>query len=206
MKRLFLATAVMISALLTAPTADAQGLGGLLKKGKNALEKTAKTVDKVIGTTSSTQNEEESANVSAINVNGIEVVNPISSYMEVEPVGLYGVSRTETKGDTYLILKVKNKTRKENALFGSSIENKKMIATDNNGNVYNIDSSGAMRYDTPEDIMVKVVMNDPAMMFMDVNKNLTVMPVVKLGINIDAQHQGNLTFKNVPIYWDVEPE
>ena len=202
MKKTTMFSLFALLGLLLPINADAQGIGGLLKKGKQTVENGKKVVDTLKGQTSN----DETQAAAGIIVNGIEVMNPISTSIEVEPVGLYGVSRTDTKGDAYLVMKVKNKTRKESALFGSSINNQKMMATDDNGNVYNIDSSGAMRYDTPEDMVVKIVMSEPAMMFMDVKKSLSVMPVVKVGVNLDATTKGNLTFKNVPIYWDVDPE
>lgn len=202
MKKTTMFSLFALLGLLLPINADAQGIGGLLKKGKQTVENGKKVVDALKGQTSN----DETQAAAGIIVNGIEVMNPISTSIEVEPVGLYGVSRTDTKGDAYLVMKVKNKTRKESALFGSSINNQKMMAADDNGNVYNIDSSGAMRYDTPEDMVVKIVMSEPAMMFMDVKKSLSVMPVVKVGLNLDATTKGNLTFKNVPIYWDVDPE
>lgn len=202
MKKTTMFSLFALLGLLLPINADAQGIGGLLKKGKQTVENGKKVVDALKGQTSN----DETQAAAGIIVNGIEVMNPISTSIEVEPVGLYGVSRTDTKGDAYLVMKVKNKTRKESALFGSSINNQKMMAADDNGNVYNIDSSGAMRYDTPEDMVVKIVMSEPAMMFMDVKKSLSVMPVVKVGVNLDATTKGNLTFKNVPIYWDVDPE
>ncbi|MBD5369823.1 MAG: hypothetical protein HDR80_01580 [Bacteroides sp.] len=206
MKKITMFVLMALVAVMVPAGAGAQGLGGLLKKGKEAVEKGRKVLEET--TSSETAGDEGNAvsTTTAVQINGMEVVNPIKTYMDVEPVGLYGVPRTETKGDAYLVLKVRNKERVETALFGSSIENKKMIAADDNGNVYNIDSSGAMRYDTPSDMMVKIVMDEPAMMFMDVPVGMTVMPVVKIGISLDASHKGNLTFRNVPVFWDETPE
>lgn len=188
----------MLTAVLPA-SMEAQGLGNILNKGKKALEKvTAKETPKV---------ESAVAAADAVNLeNGIEVVNPISEFIEVEPVGLYGVSKSENFGDAYLVLKVLLKIPKESACFGSSIKNQKMIAVDGKGKIYNIDASGCTRYDLIEGIPVVVKMDDPQMMLQDIRKDITMLPVVKFGINIDASHQDNLTLRNVPIFWDQNPE
>lgn len=186
-----LITLLLVGApLLCCPDADAQGLGGLIRKAKN-------TAEKVVGS--------EKSNA-IVTVDGDGVSNPIEQYMIVEPIGLYGISQTETTGDLYLVLRVINKTEKSSATFGSSIKNQKMLAVDNGGKVYNIDSSGAFRYDTPQDVPVKIELKDPGLQFVNVSKALGMMNTVKIGINIDAARQGNLTFNNVPIYWDVYPE
>ncbi|MBD5357878.1 MAG: hypothetical protein HDR88_12870 [Bacteroides sp.] len=189
---------VLVMALCAVGSANAQGLGGLLKKAKNAA-------DKVTETAKSVSESEDIQNVVG-KITGATVINPISKYIEVEPVGLYGISQTETSGNVYLVLNVLNKTDKQNALFGSSVQNQKMLAVDGKGKVYNVDASGGIRYDTPQDVPVKVVIDDPQLQFMNVSNTLDVMPVVKIGIALDANHQGNLTFKNLPILWDVDPE
>lgn len=179
---------------------EAQGLGGLLSKGKKALEKVAAKDDKADKAATDTKS------VSATLANGIEIINPIAEFIEVEPIGLYGVSKSENFGDAYLVLKVLMKIPKESACFGSSIKNQKMLAVDANGKVYNIDTGGCMRYDVPEGIPVVIKIDEPAMMLQDIRKDITMMPMVKFGINIDAYHQDNLTLKNVPIFWDETPE
>lgn len=182
---------LLAAPLLCCPDASAQGgLGGFIRKAKNATEKIAGS-------------EKSAVNVVA---GGQDAANPIGQFMMVEPIGLYGVSQTEHTGNLYLVLRVVNKTEKSSATFGSSIKNQKMIAVDNDGLVYNIDSSGAFRYDTPQDVPVKIELKDPGLQFVNVSKALGMMSVVKIGINIDANRQGNLTFNNVPIFWDVYPE
>lgn len=175
--------ALLLMALFAGGSANAQGVGNLLRKTKKIFEK-------VVG----------APNISTM------VINPISQYIEVVPIGLFGTSYTETSGNVYLALRVLNKTEKQNALFGSSVQNQKMLAVDGAGNVYNIDGSGGIRYDTPQDVPVKVVIDNPQLQFMNVSNSLNIMPVVKIGISLDAYHQGNLTFKNLPIFWDVSPD
>lgn len=133
------------------------------------------------------------------------VANPLAQFIEVEPIGLFAVSESETNNNAYLVLRVLNFTEQESVLFGSGVQNKKMLAVDPFGNVLNIDASGGYRLDVPSDIPVKVVLDEPALQFMNVRQGTNVMPLVKIGINIDAKRQGNLTFKNVPVYWDQVP-
>lgn len=199
MKRIL--KAVLCFTLLAAGTSsvDAQGLGGLLKKGKKA-------VGELLGTEEKSSEESTPTATQTVSSSGIGISNPVSSFIEIEPVGLYGVSKSENYGDVYLVLKVKNLIPKDVTRFGSSVQNQKMIAADNNGNVYNIDASGVYSYDTPEGLMVKVVLNEPGLMFTDVKKDVNMMQQVKFGVLSDAQHQGNVTLTNVPIFWDEVPE
>ena len=202
---------LLCAALLASGTSavNAQGLGGLLKKGKEVGEKVAKGAAKVLGSEQSSSDAESQSEGSAsqtVSASGIVISSPVSSFIEIEPVGLYGVSKSENFGDAYLVLKVKNLVPKGETLFGSSIQNQKMIAVDNNGKVYNIDASGAQAYDTPEGLTVRVVMDAPGLMFQDIRKDVDMMQQVKFGVLSDARHQGNVTLSNVPIFWDQEPE
>lgn len=181
------------AALMTGMSAGAQSLGGLLKKARNGVEKLA----------GNAQPQDSVANV-VVAATGASVANPIDRYMLVETVGLFPASQDENCGNLYMVLQVTNHTEKPSATFGSSIKNQKMLAVDGAGTVYNINSSGAFRYDTPQDVTVRIELSEPDLQFVNVSKTLTVMPVVKLGINIDAARQDNLTFRDVPIYWDVE--
>lgn len=192
---LLLMGAIAISSLFF--NADAQGLGGLIKKGKQAAEKIVLQPEQ----------QSVSANLAATTLNnGISVINPIAEFIEITPIGLYGVSKSEDYGDAYLVLKVEMKIPKQSAAFGSSIKNQKMLAADNSGHIYNIDASGAYRYDLVEGMPIVVKLDEPGAMFLDIPKTVMMMPVVKFGVNIDAYHQDNITLKNVPIFWDVTPE
>lgn len=202
----FLKVVLCCAVLATGTSAvSAQGIGGLIKKGKAAVKKGEKTVDKILGKEDSSENESSSES-KTVTSSGIVISNPVSDFVEIEPIGLYGVSKSENFGDAYLVLKVKNLIPKDITRFGSSVQNQKMIAVDNNGKVYNIDSSGHYGYDTPEGIMVKIVLNEPGLMFTDIKKDVDMMQQVKFGVFSDAYHQGNVTLNNVPIFWDEVPE
>lgn len=203
---------------------NAQGLGGLIKKGKAAVKKGEKVVKegkeavgKILGTEeapaeNASSTDQTTANPAdavanlTVSSSGIVISNPVSSFIEIQPVGLYGVSKSENFGDAYLVLRVKKLIPQDITRFGSSVQNQKMIAADGNGKVYNIDSSGLYEYDTPEGIMVTVVLNEPGLMFTDIRKDVNMMQQVKFGVHSDAQHQGNVTLNNVPIFWDKVPE
>lgn len=161
---------------------------------------------KILGTEESSSDDADSTVRETVTASGIGISNPVSSFVEIEPVGLYGVSKSENFGDAYLVLKVKNLIPKDVTRFGSSVLNQKMIAVDNNGKVYNIDASGTYGYDTPEGIKVTVVIDEPGAMFTDIKKDVDRMQQVKFGVFTDAQHQGNVILTNVPIFWDQVPE
>lgn len=183
--------------------ADAQGLGGLIKKGKKVLE--------AVSGTTETPKQEDAAKSKSVGAaqkfdNGIEMINPVAEYIDITPVGLYGVGTSENYGNAYLVLKVMMKEPTNKASFGGSVNNEKMIAVDANGKVYNTDSNGTYSFDTPEGIPVSVVIDQPALMFTGIKKNIEVMPMVKFGVLMDAYHKGVVTLKNVPIFWDEVPE
>lgn len=187
-------------------SANAQGLSGLINKGKKATKEGKEVLGKIFGSEESTSENSASPVSETISSSGIMISNPVSSFVEIEPIGLYGVSKSENYGDAYLVLKVKNLTPKDVTRFGSSVQNQKMIAVDNNGKVYNIDASGTYGYDTPEGLMIQVILDEPGLMFTDIKKDVNMMQQVKFGVFSDAQHQGNVILNNVPIYWDQVSE
>ena len=210
MKKIF-KVALCLALLATGTTAvNAQGLGGFIKKGKDAVKKGKETVNTILGSSendSQKSSDQKNANVGkSVSASGIVISNPASSFIEIEPIGLYGVSKSENFGDAYLVLKVKKLIPKDVTGFGSSVQNQKMIAVDSKGKVYNIDSSGHYQYDTPEGLMVTVVLDQPGLMFTDIKKDVDMMQQVKFGVFSDAQNQGNVTLNNVPIFWDQVPE
>lgn len=209
MKKIIIAALVFAAGLGMAQPADAQGLGELLKKGKEVLQQGHKVLEQT--GVSATQNEvqPESAprkTMSVSGANNIEVINPLSPYIDVLPVGLFAVDSSENYGEAYLVLKVMMKMPGDKVIFGTTNHNEKFLAVDPSGTVFNIDSSGGMGYDTPEGIQVTVKMDEPQMRLKNIKKGTEVMPMVKLGAFINGSHRGQLTFKNVPVYWNRDPE
>ena len=187
-------------------SANAQGLGGLINKGKKAAKEGKEVLGKIIGSEEATPDNSTPSVSATVTPSGIIISNPVSSFVEIVPVGLYGVSKSENFGDAYLVLKVKNLIPKEVTRFGSRVQNQNMIAVDTNGKVYNVDTSGTYGYDTPEGLMIQVVLDEPGLLFPDIKKDVKMMQQVKFGVFTDAQHQGNVTLTNVPIFWDQVPE
>ena len=180
-KKNFIPLLMAPTLLCVAPDASGKGILDLFKKDKSHSEK-----------------------ITAIP--GVSVFNPLARYINVEPVGLFAYSENEYYGKAYLVLRVTNFTEKESVFFGSGIRNKKMIAVDPVGNVLNVDASGGYRMDAPFNVTVNIVLDQEALQFEHVDRNIAIMPLVELGINIDASRQGNLKFKNVPVFWDQVPE
>ena len=146
--------AFLCFAILASGTAlvEAQGLGGLIKKGKEnidkgkrAVKKGKESLEKALGkdgestetpsSVDSTNVNPEQGIITLTNPSGIIISNPVSSFIEIVPIGLYGVSKSENFGDAYLVLKVRKLIPQEQTGFGSEVKNQKMIAVDNNGKV-----------------------------------------------------------------------
>lgn len=177
--------------------ADAQ-LGGLLKKVKKGVE----SVTKATGV---------SADAKAVGTevaipSGGTMINPFAEAMDVELVGCYGKSTSENYGTAYLVLKVKMKLNKTSVLLSGNENGNKTMAVDADGNAYQTSAMGGTRRDVTEGIFVKVKIDDPQQQFADVKKSVKEFQLVKLSVYIDPQHRGAITFKNVPVLWDVEPE
>lgn len=195
-KTRFISLLLVMATLCLAPEVGAQNFGNLLKK-----------VIEMFGSSSSKKSETANNNsLLMTQVPGASVINPLVRFINVEPVGLFAYSENELFGKAYLVLRVTNFTEKESVYFGSGIQNKKMVAVDPSGNVLNVDASGGYRLDCPTDITVNITLDQEALQFEKVARNIAFMPMVTLGINIDASRQGNLTFKNVPVFWDEIPQ
>lgn len=195
-KTRFISLLFVIASLFFAPEVGAQNFGNLLKK---VIEKFGTSSSKKSGTINNN-------NLVMTQVPEVTVINPLARFINVEPEGLFAYSENEFFGKAYLVLRVTNFTEKESVCFGSGIQNKKMIAVDPSGNILNVDASGGYRLDCPTDITVNIVLDQESLQFDNVARNIAFMPMVTLGINIDAYRQGNLTFKNVPVFWDELPQ
>lgn len=195
-KTLLLAAVLAFSGI----PASAQGLSGLFNK----VKKTSQKVEKVL--TTRDQNAQKATAVTGITLdNGIVVSNPLAEAMEIVPMGLYGVSTSENFGNCYLVIKVKMLLPESKTNFGS-VGSERMIAVDTNGKTYTVDAGGAYPHETPEGIMVNVVMNENDLMFEGVKKSISEMQMVKFGVYVDYNTKGFVTLRNVPIFWDQELE
>ena len=178
-------------------SADAQ-LGGLLKKVKKGVESVTNATNKA--TDAATGGKEVAI------PSGGTMINPFSEAMDVELVGCYGKSTSENYGTAYLVLKLKMKLNKTSVLLSGNENGNKTMAVDADGNAYGTSAMGGTRRDVTEGIFVKVKVDDPQQQFKDVKKSVKEFQLIKMSVYIDPQHRGALTFKNVPVLWDVDPE
>lgn len=194
-KTLLLAAVLAFSGI----PASAQGLSGLFNKVK-------KTSEKVLSKPSTSSKPMKATAVTGVALdNGITISNPLAEAMEIVPMGLYGVSTSENFGNCYLVIKVKMLLPESKTNFGS-VGSERMIAVDTNGKTYTVDAGGAYPHETPEGIMVNVVMNENDLMFEGVKKSISEMQMVKFGVYVDYNTKGFVTLRNVPIFWDQELE
>lgn len=180
---------------LAATPANAQGLGGLLKKAK-------KVVDKVTNTaTAATEAVVGKGTIVKLESGGT-LQNPLSQLCDIQLVGVYGKSTSLNYGTVYLVLKVKMIANESKLRIGSNVDHQAMLV-DSEGNTSKL-SAGWYDWDVTEGIYVKLKLDK--YQFPDVRKTATVAQVLSIGISTDYNHTGLLTLRNVPIQWDVEPE
>ncbi len=192
MRKVLMVLALAIELLfLGVQPAEAQ-LGGLLKKAKKAIsDVTAVAGGAEVG-------------VAAVTLpGGGTMQNPVASVADVQLVGVFGTSTSTNYGEVYLVLKVKMIANKTNISIGGN-SGLPPIMIDQAGNSYKI-PLGWYNYDVVEGVYVTLVLNEHAT-FKDVRKSAVILQQVRIGISVDSDNRGLLTFKNVPVLWDVDPE
>ena len=192
-------------AMLTLGTSQvqAQGLGGLLKKGKKALE----TVNKALGdeTNNNTQsNTKTNSSGSTVALeNGGTLTNPMPQIIDVQLVGVYGKSTSTNYGTVHLVFKVKMIENRNSISFGVNV-NYPGLMIDQDGNTYKTqESAGWYDYSVTEGIYMKLPIDKT--WFVDVKKTVTTIQQLQIGISAGYGKSGLIVLKNVPIQWDVEP-
>ena len=197
---------IVCIAMLTMGTmqAQAQGLGGLLKKGKKALEK----VNSVLGGT--TDNNKQDTKTAIMKTGGSDIVlpnggslrNPIPQVVDVQLVGVYGKSTSLNYGTVQLVFKVKMIANKSNIRFGVNSEFPGLMI-DQDGNTYKTqESAGWYDYPVTEGVYMKMPVTKT--WFADVKKTATTIQQLQIGISASYDDTGLIILKNVPIQWDVE--
>ena len=192
MMRAFLVTASMFAMPMTA---NAQGF---LKKINKGLEK----VNKALG---DTNDKIDVATGQAVEVpSGGMMTNPASKWLDVQLVGVYGVSTSTNYGYVEVVMKVNMKLNKSSVSFGGKKGELSTLAVDTDGNIYKMKSNIYHSFDVEEGMFVKITLNDGAE-FVDVHKSATMFQSLKLFCHADYDgHEALISFKNVPIQWDVE--
>ncbi len=196
----------MLAMTLCFGTAQAQGLGGFLKKVNKGLEK-------VTGVTSSDTSTSSTASSAAAVATewGGTMVNPAAKVMDVELVGLYGVKKTVNYGNVYAVLRITVKIVKDRISLGGKDGGAQTVAFDADGNQYTpYDSSGAS-FTISEGIPVKCDLSSTGRKtFEDVPIATKAFKKMKIDYYLDAQYRGYqggaLEFNDVPIKWDCEEE
>ena len=194
-------------AMLTIGTvqAEAQGLGGLLKKGKKALEK----INSALGaTTDGNMQDSKTATMQTRGTdialpNGGSLRNPIPQDVDLQLVGVYGKSTSLNYGTVQLVFKVKMIANKSSVRFGVNSSYPGLMI-DQDGNTYKT-QDGAGWYDYP--VTEGVYMNMPVTKtwFVDVKKSAKTIQQLQIGISASYEETGLIILKNVPIQWNVEP-
>ena len=194
-------------AMLTIGTvqAEAQGLGGLLKKGKKALEK----INNALGAT--TDDNKQDSKTATMQTRGTDIAlpnggslrNPIPQDVDLQLVGVYGKSTSLNYGTVQLVFKVKMIANKSSVRFGVNSSYPGLMI-DQDGNTYKT-QDGAGWYDYP--VTEGVYMNMPVTKtwFVDVKKTAKTIQQLQIGISSSYDNTGLIILRNVPIQWDVEP-
>ena len=194
-------------AMLTIGTvqAEAQGLGGLLKKGKKALEK----INSALGAT--TDDNKQDSKTATMQTRGTDITlpnggslrNPIPQDVDLQLVGVYGKSTSLNYGTVQLVFKVKMIANKSSVRFGVNSSYPGLMI-DQDGNTYKT-QDGAGWYDYP--VTEGVYMNMPVTKtwFVDVKKTAKTIQQLQIGISSSYDNTGLIILRNVPIQWDVEP-
>ena len=197
MKKQIMMVCIIAAALLALPqTTNAQGL---LKKINKGLEKVNKALD-------NTNNKVDVATGQAVELEGGGVMyNGAAKWMDVQLVGVYGTTTSTNYGYVDVVLKVNMKLNKSQVWLGGKVGQNTTMATDGDGNVYKMKSPSLFNtFDVEEGVFVKVTLSEDAA-FQDVRKSATEFQVLKIWSQADYDgHNGMITFKNVPIQWDVE--
>ena len=194
-------------AMLTMGTIQvpAQGLGGLLKKGKRALEK----INNALGAT--TDDNMQDSKTATMQTRGTDITlpnggslrNPIPQDVDLQLVGVYGKSTSLNYGTVQLVFKVKMIANKSSVRFGVNSSYPGLMI-DQDGNTYKT-QDGAGWYDYP--VTEGVYMNMPVTKtwFVDVKKTAKTIQQLQIGISSSYDNTGLIILRNVPIQWDVEP-
>ena len=194
-------------AMLTMGTmqAQAQGLGGLLKKGKKALEK----VNSALGGT--TENNQQDTKTAILKTGGSDIVlpnggslrNPIPQVVDLQLVGVYGKSTSLNYGTVQLVFKVKMIANKSDISFGVNSRFPGLMI-DQDGNTYKTqETAGWYDYPVTEGVYMKLPVTKT--LFVDVKKSAKTVQQLQIGISASYDETGLIILRNIPIQWDVEP-
>ena len=186
-------------AMLTIGTvqAEAQGLGGLLKKGKKALEK----INSALGAT--TDDNMQDSKTATMQTRGTDITLPNGGSLRNPIPQDVDLQLSLNYGTVQLVFKVKMIANKSSVRFGVNSSYPGLMI-DQDGNTYKT-QDGAGWYDYP--VTEGVYMNMPVTKtwFVDVKKTAKTIQQLQIGISSSYDNTGLIILRNVPIQWDVEP-
>lgn len=202
-KHLSAVFAAILAMAAVPQNADAQ-LGKILGKVKKVAEKVIDTPANAAKSESSTTATAASAVTQA---DGVIVENPMAAHYDVQLVGAYGKSTSQNYGEVFLVVKVKMIDNETVLRFGGNVQ-LPVMAVDTDGNQYSPkESAGFYDKQVTEGMYVKINLGDlKSCTFKDVKKTATKMQMIRIGTSLSYTLKGLVTFKNVPIQWDVVPE
>lgn len=183
--------------------AQAQGLGGLLKKVKKGVETVTGT-----STSSSSQSSQTAAKGA---VKGVEIpvegggtmINPIPGVADIQLVGLYGKSTSLNYGELWLVFKVKMIANLTSISFGCNI-NYPAVMVDQDGNSCKPrETAGWYPYSVTEGVFMKIPLKYAS--FVDVKRSVTSVQRLQFGVSANG-NAGMIILKDVPIKWDATIE
>ena len=208
-KNLLRMFAVCAALFMVAQPADAQ-FSKILGKVKKAAETVTKGSD-VQTTQKQGEVPAELKVAKSVSESGATVENPFSQVMDVQLVGAYGQSTSQNYGTVNLVLKLKMIANEPRVILGgqesfpTGSQAVKTMCVDQDGNTYFTDGSSEY-FDVTEGIYVKISLGSRrSTTFVDIKKSATELQVIKLAVYVDAKNRGHITFRNVPIQWDVKP-
>lgn len=196
MKTIKIIAAAMVMLTMGTTQAQAQGLGGLLKKVKKVMNV---VVGDAATSTSTTTNMQVKSMEMPIEGGGT-LRNPIPDVADIQLVGVYGKSTSTNYGRVSLVFKVNMKANLQNISFGSNSDYPALLV-DENGNTYKT-NIGWYEYSVTEGILMNVPIKEGSD-FLDVKKTSTIAQQLQFGVST-GKGRGVIILKNVPIQWDVE--
>lgn len=186
--------------------AQAQGLGGFLKKVKKGVESvTGTTTETTAATTSSsTQQSNAAAGVETPVEGGGTITNPLPKIVDIQLVGAYGKTTSTNYGVVSLVFKVKMISNLTSMRFGCNTDLPALMI-DQDGNAYKVKSNGWYPYTVTEGVYMKIPLEEEAN-FVDVKRTATTIQRLQFGVSTSYNDKGLVILKDVPIQWDVQKD
>ena len=195
MKKIIIACLAVATCFTFPQVSSAQGILKKINKGIQKVNKALEGAETKV---------DLATNQAVKQADGALVYNPLKDNVDIQLVGAYGVSTSENYGNVELVLKVNVKIPETSIRFGGNAGSRGTMAFDADGNVYKmVHASIGENFDVTEGLTIRILL-DGDNAFQKVKKSVTEFPVVKLFTHLNWDNREEITFKNVPVQWDVE--